>query len=38
MLYQGALYHYHTLASELEEVLWFVVPSAHQDATMNGCH
>ena len=28
-LYQGALYHCHTLAGKLEEVLWFVVPLAH---------
>ena len=28
-LYQGALYHHHTLAGRLEEVLWFVVPMAH---------
>ena len=38
MLYQEALYHYHTPASELEEVVWFVVPMAHQVATMNACH
>ena len=37
-LYQGALYHCHTLAGELEEVLQFVVPMAHQVAAMNGCH
>ena len=29
VLYQGALYHHHTLAGELEEVLQFVVPTAH---------
>ena len=28
-LYQGALYHCHTLAGELEEVLCFAVPVAH---------
>ena len=38
MLYQGALYHHHTPAHKLEEVLWFVVPMAHQVAAMNGCH
>ena len=38
MLYQGALYHFHTPAGKLEEVLWFVVPMAHQVAAMNGCH
>ena len=29
MLYQGALYHGYTPASELEEVMQFVVPPAH---------
>ena len=38
MLYQGALYHCHTLAGELGEVMWFVVPMAHWAAAMNGCH
>ena len=28
-LYQGALYHHHTLAGKLEDVLQFVVPMAH---------
>ena len=37
-LYQGALYHCHTPAGELEEVLWFMVPKAHWVAAMNGCH
>ena len=37
-LHQGALYHHHTLARELEEALWFVVPMAHRVAAMNGCH
>ena len=37
-LYQGALYHCHTPTGELEEVLWFEVPKAHQVAAMNGCH
>ena len=37
-LYQGALYHCHTLAGKLEEVLQFVVPMAHWVAGMNGCH
>ena len=38
MLYQGALYHHHTPAGKLEEVLQFVVPKAHWVAAMNGCH
>ena len=38
MLHQCALYHCHTLAEELEEALWFVVPMAHRVAAMNGCH
>ena len=38
MFYQGTLYHCHTLASELEEVVLFVVPTAHPVAAMNGCH
>ena len=38
MLYQKALYHCHTLAGKMEEVLQFVVPMAHQVAAMNGCH
>ena len=29
MHYQGALYHCHKLAGKLEEVLQFVVPTAH---------
>ena len=37
-LHQGALYHCHTLAGELEEALWFVVPMAHRVVAMNGCH
>ena len=37
-LYQGAIYHHHTPAGELEEVLWFVVPMGHQVSAMNGCH
>ena len=37
-LYQGALYHCHTVAGELEEVLQSVVPVAHWVAAMNGCH
>ena len=37
MHYHGALYHCHTLAGKLEEVIQFVVPTAHQVATMNGC-
>ena len=38
ILYQGALYHHHTPAGELEEVMWVVVPMAHWVAAMNGCH
>ena len=38
MLYQGALYHHHTLAREPEEALQFVVSMAHRVAAMNGCH
>ena len=38
MLYQGALYHCHTPAGELEEVLQFIVPMVHQVAAMNRCH
>ena len=38
MLYQGALYYCPTPAGKLEEVLQFVVPTAHQVVTMNGCH
>ena len=38
MIYQGALYHCHTSASELEEIMQFVVPMAHWVAAMNGYH
>ena len=38
MLHQGALYHWHTLARELEEAMWFVVPTAYRVVAMNGCH
>ena len=38
MLHQGALYHCHTLAGELEEVMQFIVPTAHRVVAMNGCH
>ena len=38
MLHQGALCHCHTLVRELEEVIQFIIPTAHQVATMNGCH
>ena len=38
MLYQGALCHCHTPAGKLEEILWFVVPTTHSVAAMNGCH
>ena len=37
-LYQEALYHHHTLASGLEEVMLFIIPMAHQVASMNRCH
>ena len=37
-VHQGAIYHCHTLAGELEEALQFVVPTAHRVAAMNGCH
>ena len=37
-LYQGALYHHHTPAGKLEEVLQFVVPNAYWVAAMNGFH
>ena len=37
-LHQGALYHCHTLARELEEALQFVLPTAHRVAAMNRCH
>ena len=36
-LHQGNLYYHHTLAGELEEALWFIVPMAHRVAAMNGC-
>ena len=37
-IHQGALYHCHTPAGELEEALQFVVPMAHRVTAMNGCH
>ena len=37
-VHQGALYHCHTPAEELEEALQFVVPTAHRVVVMNGCH
>ena len=37
-LHQGALYHCHTLAIELEEALQFVVPMAYRVVAMNWCH
>ena len=37
-LHQGALYHCHTPARELEEVMQLVVPMAHRVAAMNWCH
>ena len=36
-LHQGALYHCHTPARGLEEVMWFIVLMAHRVATMNRC-
>ena len=38
ILYQSALYHHHTSAGKLEECVWFIVPTAHRVAAMNGCH
>ena len=38
LVYQGALYHHHALASKLEDVLQFVVSTAHCVAAINGCH
>ena len=38
MLYQGALYHCHTLASKVGEVMQFVVHMVHRVAAMNRCH
>ena len=38
MLPQGALYHHHTPARELEEAMQLVVPMAHRVVAMNGCH
>ena len=37
-LHQGTLYHCHTPARVLEEVMWFVVPMAHRVVAMNRCH
>ena len=36
--HQGYLYHHHTLAAELEEILQFLVPMVHRVAAMNRCH
>ena len=38
MLCQGAFYHHHTPAGELEEAMQFIVPKAHWVATMTRCH
>ena len=38
MLHQGALYHCHTPARELEEMMQFIGPTAHSVAAMNRCH
>ena len=37
-LHQGALYHHHTPARELEEALQFVVSMAYRVTAMKGCH
>ena len=37
-LHQGACYHCHTLAKELEDVMQFIVLMAHRVVAMNGCH
>ena len=37
-LHLGALYYHHTLAKGLEEVMWYIVPTAHRVAVMNICH
>ena len=37
-LHQGALYHCHTPARELEEMMQFIVPMAHRVVAMNWCH
>ena len=38
MLHQCALYHCDTLVGGLEEMMWFIVPTAHRVAAMNRCH
>ena len=38
MLHQGALYHCHTPARELEEALQFVVPMTYRVVAMSRCH
>ena len=38
MLHQGALYHCHTAAREVEEMMQFIVPTDHTVGAMNGCH
>ena len=38
MLHQGAFYHHHTLAGELEEAMLFVVPMTHRVVAINGYH
>ena len=38
MFHQGGLYHHHTLAGELEEVMQFVVPTDHRVVAINGYH
>ena len=38
VLYQGAFYHQHTPAGELEETMQFIVPKAHWVAAMNRYH
>ena len=38
MVLQDALYLHSTPKGENEDLLFFVVPKAHQTATLNGCH
>ena len=38
MLHQGALYHHHTLAGELSDVMQFVVLTAHRVVAIDRCH
>ena len=38
MIHQGALYLHSMPKGNTEDLLLFVVPKAHQVATLNGCH